>query len=211
MYFIFSLTKGIEQTVDESIEWAIMDIEPLPFYVKGSVALIGDAVSVHPQKKRQSKHSDPKYQAHAAVPYLGMSAACAIEVRLRTPPSPPSPLKKPSFRRTTHTTSHQDAYVLARILRASITTRTSLPLALEAYQAVRRPYGNKHVIDARLVLHEFQYNAPHGGDMTRIREAIRKFFEENAGIGRGQTGPDADANRGVFWMEVQLRTLRMPS
>ena len=100
--------------------------------------------------------------------------------------------------------------MLAHILRAGMTTRTSLPLALEAYQAVRRPYGNKHIVDARLVLHEFQYNAPHGGDMMRIKEAIRRIFEESAGIGRGQTGPGADANRGVFWMEVQQRASRMP-
>lgn len=104
----------------------------------------------------------------------------------------------------------QDAYVLSRILRASITTRASLPLALEAFQAVRRPYGNKHIVDARLVLQEFQYNAPHGGDMGRVRDAIRRIFEEAAGIGRGQTGPDEDANRGVFWMEVNQRASRMP-
>jgi salicylate hydroxylase len=33
------------QTIDTSIEWAMMDLEPLPFYVRGRVALIGDAVS----------------------------------------------------------------------------------------------------------------------------------------------------------------------
>ncbi|KAF8532306.1 hypothetical protein JB92DRAFT_1311780 [Gautieria morchelliformis] len=146
-------------TIDSSIEWAMMDIEPLPFYVRGRVALIGDA-------------------AHAALPYIGTSTAFAIE----------------------------DAYVLSRILRARITTRASLPLALEAFQAVRRPYGNKHVVDARRALREFQYNAPHGDDMVRITEAIQRLFEESAGIGgRDQTGPEADANRGIFWMEVQER------
>lgn len=47
-------------SVDTSIEWPIMDVEPLPFYCRGRVALIGDA-------------------AHATVPYLGAGAAFAIE------------------------------------------------------------------------------------------------------------------------------------
>jgi salicylate hydroxylase len=101
--------------------------------------------------------------------------------------------------------------VLARILSADITTRASLPLALEAYQAVRRPYGNKLVMDARLALREFQYNSTHGGDMMHIKESIRHIFEEAVGIGgRDQTGPKDDANRGIFWMEVQQRASRPP-
>lgn len=32
------------QAVDTSIEWPIMDVEPLPFYSRGRIALIGDAV-----------------------------------------------------------------------------------------------------------------------------------------------------------------------
>ncbi|GJJ13745.1 hypothetical protein Clacol_008001 [Clathrus columnatus] len=47
-------------SVDASIEWPIMDVEPLPFYSRGRVVLIGDA-------------------AHATVPYLGAGAAFAIE------------------------------------------------------------------------------------------------------------------------------------
>jgi salicylate hydroxylase len=101
--------------------------------------------------------------------------------------------------------------VLSRILRARITTRARLPLALEAYQAVRRPYGNKLVVDSRHALREFQYNAPHGGDMAGVTEAIRRIFEESAGIGgQDRTGPEADANRGIFWMEVQERASRVP-
>lgn len=101
--------------------------------------------------------------------------------------------------------------MLARILCADITTRASLPLALQAYEAVRRPYGNKLVMDARLALREFQYNTTHGGDMMRIKEGIRNIFEESAGIrGRDQTGPKDDANRGIFWMEVQQRASHLP-
>ncbi|KIJ50920.1 hypothetical protein M422DRAFT_44156 [Sphaerobolus stellatus SS14] len=46
--------------VDTAIEWPIMDLEPLPFYARGRVALMGDA-------------------AHATVPYIGAGAAFAIE------------------------------------------------------------------------------------------------------------------------------------
>jgi hypothetical protein len=67
------------QTIESSIELAIMDIEPLPFYVKDRVALIGDAVS--PQRERRMIRLT-RTQAHAAVPYIGVSAAFAIEVSM---------------------------------------------------------------------------------------------------------------------------------
>ncbi|KAF8526223.1 hypothetical protein BU17DRAFT_40692 [Hysterangium stoloniferum] len=50
----------IIDAIDSSIECAVMDVEPLPFYVRGCIALVGDA-------------------AHAAVPYIGANAAFAIE------------------------------------------------------------------------------------------------------------------------------------
>lgn len=82
-------------------------------------------------------------------------------------------------------------------------------MALEAYQTIRRPYGNQLITNARLALREFQYNTSHGGDMMRIRQAIQYLFEESAGIGgKDQTGPGDDANRGIFWMEVQQRVSR---
>lgn len=39
------LNRNASQAVDTSIEWPIMDVEPLPFYSRGRIALIGDAVS----------------------------------------------------------------------------------------------------------------------------------------------------------------------
>jgi len=48
------------EAVDSSIEWPIMDLEPLPFYARGRVAIMGDA-------------------AHATVPYMGAGAAFAME------------------------------------------------------------------------------------------------------------------------------------
>ncbi|KAF8589909.1 FAD/NAD(P)-binding domain-containing protein [Ramaria rubella] len=149
----------IINSIDTAIEWAIMDLEPLPFYAKGRVALLGDA-------------------AHAAVPYIGASAAYAIE----------------------------DAYVLSRILRATGTTRASLPVALEAYQAVRRPYGNALVVNARAALREFHYTGPHGGHMVRVKGAIQRIFEESAAV--GDSGPEEDVNRAIFYMEVHARASR---
>ncbi|KIJ50924.1 hypothetical protein M422DRAFT_776847 [Sphaerobolus stellatus SS14] len=52
--------RCVVDAIDYAVECAVMDIEPLPCYAKGCVALIGDA-------------------AHAAVPYLGANTALAIE------------------------------------------------------------------------------------------------------------------------------------
>ncbi|GJJ13748.1 hypothetical protein Clacol_008004 [Clathrus columnatus] len=52
--------QDLIKVFDMSIETAVMDVEPLPFYVRGHVALIGDA-------------------AHSALPYTGGNASMAIE------------------------------------------------------------------------------------------------------------------------------------
>jgi salicylate hydroxylase len=85
---------------------------------------------------------------------------------------------------------------------ADTTTRESLPLALEAYQAVRQPYGNRLVLNARLSLREFQYNGPNGSDMMRIKENIGQIFEESARV--GGSGPEADAEKAISWLKGRV-------
>jgi hypothetical protein len=89
--------------------------------------------------------------------------------------------------------------VLSRVLCADTTTRESLPLALEAYQAVRQPYGNGLVLNARLSLRESQYNGPNDSDMMRIKENIRQIFEES--VRAGGSGPEADAKKAISWLK----------
>jgi hypothetical protein len=124
------------------------------------------------------------------VPYVGAGAAFALEVR-----SSDSLPKKPLPRSLAHSHGAQDAFILSRILSAPATTRASLPLALEAYQAVRQPYGNSLVLNARLALREFQYDGPNAGDMGRVKETIRGIFDESARV--GGSGPEADAKKAV--------------
>ncbi|KAF8476473.1 hypothetical protein JB92DRAFT_3051035 [Gautieria morchelliformis] len=52
--------RDVVESVDTCTEWPVMDLNPLPFYTRGRVVLMGDA-------------------AHAAVPYVGAGAAFAIE------------------------------------------------------------------------------------------------------------------------------------
>ncbi|KAF8589911.1 FAD/NAD(P)-binding domain-containing protein [Ramaria rubella] len=148
--------QDIFECVDSAIEWPVMDLEPLPFYIRGNVAVIGDA-------------------AHAAVPYVGAGAAFAIE----------------------------DAYVLSRILGSPAATRATLPLALDVFQHIRRPYGNKLVINARLALREFQLDGPSGNDLPRVAWSLNKVFDEAARV--GGSGPEADGDRAVSLLAERVR------
>ena len=71
-----------------------MDLNPLPFYTRGRVVVIGDAVSLYDISLSPSVTSAPK--AHAAVPYVGAGAAFAIEVSTSSDSVTPSFLPFPS-------------------------------------------------------------------------------------------------------------------
>ncbi|KZO91566.1 salicylate hydroxylase [Calocera viscosa TUFC12733] len=93
-------TDWIEQSMlrslDKPLKWAVFELPPLPSYVSGNVALIGDA-------------------AHAALPHQGNGASQGIE----------------------------DAHVLASLLSHPRCTKSAVPLALKAYDAVRRPRSQR--------------------------------------------------------------------
>lgn len=93
---------------------------------------------------------------------------------------------------------------MSRILGADATTRETLPVALEAFQVARQPYGNRLIHHSRLVLQEFQYHGPSGNDMALVKESLSRTFEEAA---IGGSGPEADADKAISWLVERVSEL----
>lgn len=59
--------------------WALHTVKPLPFFSRGRVVLVGDAVS---QSSENHYRDHKSFQAHAMQPFLGIGGGMGIEVRL---------------------------------------------------------------------------------------------------------------------------------
>lgn len=92
--------------------------------------------------------------------------------------------------------------MLGRLLRHKLINRGNLRYALEGYQFVRQPYGNKHLTNARLVLQEFEYRGPSGNDPAKATEFIRKLFDQTAALLPSR--PEADVKRAIDFFEAKL-------
>ena len=69
------------QHVEKPSKWALHRLQPLPVYVDGYVAVLGDAVSQKLKHERSCKFgADPSTQAHAMAPHQGSGAGQGIEV-----------------------------------------------------------------------------------------------------------------------------------
>lgn len=70
------------QTAHSAIEWAIHDVEPLPFYAKGRVVLVGDSVSqvsarTYPQRYSPTdKHARRTLQCRISAPARPSRSRC---------------------------------------------------------------------------------------------------------------------------------------
>src|ERR1700683_4364421 len=91
-------------------------------------------------------------KAHAMEPHQGTGAGQAIEVSLR--------IKEDIYNKT-HSHSFQDAYLLATLLGHWRTTINSIPHALRAYDAIRRPFTNDIARRNRLTRSQFMFLGDH--------------------------------------------------
>jgi salicylate hydroxylase len=69
-------------------------------------------------------------------------------------------------------TGIKDAYLLARLLGDPSTTRSTLPSALQAYEAVRLPHTHEILHGSRLNGKNFDLTGPYGEDITQIGKSI---------------------------------------
>lgn len=77
--FLTSVT--FVKRIDKPLKWAVHEVRPLPFYVQGSVALLGDAVHCGPLCSGFNLTSLCMFvQAHAMTIHQGSGAGQAIEV-----------------------------------------------------------------------------------------------------------------------------------
>ncbi|KAI5123693.1 hypothetical protein M0805_001721 [Coniferiporia weirii] len=145
------------QHIDNPTRWGLHQLKPLPTYVLGNVALVGDS-------------------AHAMPPHQGAGAGQAIE----------------------------DAYVLAGILCNPLTTKSSLPDALRAYEHVRLPMANGVLTGSRDsgLMYEFNYPGL-GEDYAQLGPAIQKQWDWV-----WASHPDEDVARGLAFLEASLNGVK---
>jgi len=122
--------QNLLRAIDKPQRWALFEVPPLPSYVAGSIALVGDA-------------------AHAAVPHQGNGASQGIE----------------------------DAHVLASLLSHPSCTTSTVPLALKAYDAVRRPRSQRLQQTSYETGQLFQSVSPAGEDEANITEAFETLMD----------------------------------
>lgn len=85
---------------------------------------------------------------------------------------------------------------------ADVTTRETLPLALQAYEHIRLPYGNRLLVTVRRAVRAFQFSGPEGDDMRKVQRTIHHAFEESGGV--GESGPLADANKAIAMLQRRV-------
>ena len=130
--------------METTLRWAIHQLHPLPRYVSGHVALLGDA-------------------AHAMTPHQGAGAGQSIEVSLLASKTEYNTFKSHSFK---------DAYILAGILSHRSVTLENLPEALKAYEHVRLPFVNDIVERSRNAGALYELRSVHGDNYTTLGQAI---------------------------------------
>ncbi|TFK53608.1 FAD/NAD-P-binding domain-containing protein [Heliocybe sulcata] len=139
------------QHIEKPTRWGIHHLRPLPFYVTGAVALLGDA-------------------AHAMTPHLGAGAGQAIE----------------------------DAFLLYALLTHPHVHRSSIDVALRAYEHARLQTATKVLKgswDAAL-LYEFN-NPEYGDDYSRLAEVIRRQWDW-----MWESTPEGDVNRALQYLPI---------
>ncbi|KAL6309371.1 FAD/NAD(P)-binding domain-containing protein [Sparassis latifolia] len=142
--------RALLQLVERPSRWAVHTTAPLPSFVSGRVALLGDA-------------------AHAMMPYQGSGAGQAIE----------------------------DAYVLAALLGHAGTRAQTLPRALAAYDAVRRPCAQRVARGSRENGLLFTLNFPGlAGGLAEAAKRVRRNWEW-----AWETTVDGDVERAVGMLE----------
>lgn len=139
--------------------WPINAVRPLPFFVRGRVALAGDAVR-DPSSHYCRRSDINTLQAHAMTTHIGAGAGQSIEARICNSTDPLWIIKR----------YNQDAFILGRILSHPNMGKDNLATALKIYDSVRRPIVKKVTGRSRLSGLLYEFNAPGFEDIIVISE-----------------------------------------
>ncbi|KAJ8469482.1 hypothetical protein ONZ45_g16873 [Pleurotus djamor] len=142
-----TLTTDI-QAVEAPTKWKIHQLKPLPFFVSGKVALVGDSVS-DVNKGEQTELRWYWAQAHAMVPHQGAGAGQAIE----------------------------DAYIIASLLSQTETEKVNIEAALLAYEHIRLRIANHVLNGSRESGKMYEFDSIYGEDYRVLGSAIEQQWD----------------------------------
>ena len=109
-----------------------------------------------------------------------------------------------SGKRSDYTFREQDAYVLARILASSLTTRETLGHALRAYEHVRLPMANAVLQGSRDSGFMYEFNYPGLEDhYAALGPVIQSQWDWV-----WATHPDEEVEKGLAFLERSVKEMR---